>query len=174
MARKKPETVTGKELTKSASSFAEESKKQADQEGNVVSATMLDMFKTNDDEAADIDKMVQGLARRNLPPMIKPDQIPIGSAVQGIIVKIVPSPSTEIKGRLLWLQFKGMDFTLPCTGSIRNALAPGLKDDDSKLDSTLEKEVGNFFYARRLPNKPSKFKKSMFIFDVRTGPAPKK
>jgi hypothetical protein len=165
MAKEKAEPKSKKMLTK----FADESEKQAVADGLQASNTMVDLFKGGDATDEDLDKQIAGLERRNLPPMIKPDQIPIGMAVQGRIVKIVPSPSTEIKGRLLWLNFKNTDFCFPCTGSIRNALAPGLKDDDAKLDAVLEKEIGNFFYAKRLPNKPSKFKKQMFIFDVRTG-----
>lgn len=117
----------------------------------------------------ELQGIIGGLERRNLPPMIKPGDIPVGGAIQGTIVKFVESPSEEIKGRLIWLNYKGIDFCVPCTGSIRNAFAPGKKDDDASLDAILAKEVGKFMWARRLPDKPSKFKKSMFVFDVRAG-----
>lgn len=126
--------------------------------------SMLDMFKLAEGE---IDNSTK-LERRNLPPMIRLDQIPVGSAVQGTVVKVVDSPSTEIKGKLLWLSYKGTDFTLPVIGSIRTALAPGLKDL-AKIEAKLKTEIGNHFYAKRQPNKPSKADKVLMVFDVRTG-----
>lgn len=162
-------------LKRLGTNFNKESAEQAVAEGiqpEAQASTMLDLFKPSEGEAIGPD--IETLSRRNLPPMIKPDSVTMGLAIQGTIVKIVPSPSTEIKGRLLWLNYKGTDFMFPCTGAIRNALAPGLKDDDKKLDEMLEKEIGNYFYAKRLPNKPSKYGKSMFVFDVRTGKLPVK
>lgn len=148
--------------------FAQESAVAA--AANPQSTSMLELFKVDGgDEDSQLALALSKMERRNLPPMIKPSDVPIGIAIQGEIIKIVPSPVSTIKGRLLWLKFRNTDFMFPCTGSIRSALAPGLKDDDTKLDATLDKEVGNMFYAKRLPNKPSKYKKEMFIFDVRTG-----
>lgn len=132
--------------------------------------TLASLFTTPDPEAdAAAAELLGKLERRNLPPMLKPSDIPIGAAIQGEIIKFVPSPSPEIKGRLIWLRYRGQDFTFPCTGSVRNAFAPGLKDDSKELDGILLKEVGNYFYAKRGLDKPSKYKKNMFMFDVRTG-----
>lgn len=148
------------------SKFAEESAAAAP----VPSNTMLSLFASaGGDEDSELAKVLGKLERRNLPPMIQPKSIPVGMAVQGTIVKIVPSPVSTIKGRLLWLVYKGTDFMLPCTGAIRSALAPGLKDDNDKLDKELEKQVGLFLWAKRLPDKESKYGKPMFVFDVRTG-----
>lgn len=108
------------------------------------------------------------LVRRNLPPMIKPGEVPMGSVVSGEIIKVVDSPVTTVKGKLLWLRHEsGTEFLFPCTGVIRNALVPG-KTEGKELTDALNAEVGKTFFAKRLPNKPSKYKKEMFMFDVFT------
>lgn len=100
----------------------------------------------------------------------------MGGAIQGTIIKFLPSPDPKIKGCLIHLQFtppghtQPVDFCFPCTGSVRNALAPGSKDDDKDLQSKLALEVGKYFWAKRCPDKMNeKYKKNMFMFDVRTG-----
>lgn len=115
------------------------------------------------------DQLPGNLLRRNMPPMIKPGDIPVGAAISGEIVSVVDSPVSTIKGKLLWLRHSsGQEFTFPCTGVIRNALAPGKKEGE-ELDKVLEKEVGKTLYAKRLPDKTSsKYKKTMYMFDVFT------
>lgn len=111
------------------------------------------------------------MTRRNMPAMIKPGDVPLGGAVSGEIIAVVNSPVTTVKGKLLHIRHSsGQEFTFPCTGVIRNALAPGISGDDGKeLQTALEKEIGKIFVAKRLPDKQSnKFKKSMFMFDVYT------
>lgn len=109
------------------------------------------------------------LVRRNMPMLVKPDSVPIGGAVTGEIMQICKSPVSTVKGFLLWLKHdSGTEFTFPCTGVIRNALAPGVVGD-KELMAELEKEVGKKFVAVRQENKPNaKFKKEMFMFDVFT------
>jgi hypothetical protein len=135
------------------------------------SPAMLALFKPLD--PAKLEK----LKRRNIPRMIKPDQVPIGSVVSGKIHAIVNSPTSEVKGKLLWLvNESGTEFTFPVTGVIRSALAPGIKNDDDKLTAHLEKELGKTFYARRQPDgedlkhgtEPDGKGKKMFVFDVFT------
>lgn len=106
--------------------------------------------------------------RKGMPTMVKPEQLPIGSIVQAEIVEVLPSPVSTIKGFLLHLKGipSGTEFTFPCTGVVRNALAPGVRDDDTKLKAALDKYAGKEIVLKRLPNKPSKFKKEMFCFDV--------
>lgn len=116
------------------------------------------------------------LVRRNMPRMVKPGDVPIGAVVSGEIIAIVDSPVSTIKGKLLHLKHEsGAEFVFPCTGVIRQALAPGRYDgkdeaeNDKKLTQALEKEIGKNFYAKRQPDGTStKFKKSMFVFDVFT------
>lgn len=114
------------------------------------------------------------LKRRNTPQMVKPGDVPIGEAISGEILDICDSPTTTIKGKLLWLRHEsGQEFTFPVTGVIRNALAPGVEED--KLMEHLKKEIGNLFVAKRNPDKvTTKFDKkgkNMFMFDVFTGKA---
>jgi hypothetical protein len=109
-----------------------------------------------------------GLKRRNMPTMITPGNVPVGAVISGEIVDIVDSPVSTIKGKLLHLRHEsGQEYTFPCTGVIRNALAPGKKDDEA--DAALRKEIGKKFYAQRLADKPNtKYKKTMYMFDVYT------
>jgi hypothetical protein len=135
------------------------------------SPAMLALFQPIDQ--AKLDK----LKRRNIPRMVKPDQVPIGATISGRIKQIVNSPTSEVKGKLLWLvNDSGTEFTFPVTGVIRSALAPGIKNDDEKLTEHLEKELGKMFYARRQPDgedlkhgvQPDGRGKKMFVFDVFT------
>ncbi len=105
--------------------------------------------------------------------MVKPDQVPVWTpenpkVLQATVCKICDSPNSTIKGKLLWLKLRnGTEITFPCTGVIRNALAPGVKDDDAKLEVALEKYVGEEIIIKRTPDKQNnKFKKNMFMFDV--------
>lgn len=154
MAKKKPETT---EETSTAVAV------------RGPSAAMITLFAGSADMAGKLNK----LERRNLPPMFKPGDVPIGGLVSGKIVKFVNSPVSTIKGKLIWLEHEtGKEFTFPCTGVIRSALAPGVTANGDALDKALEKEVGKMFYALRLDDSVSfkydKAGKKMFVFDVRT------
>ena len=114
------------------------------------------------------NKSAEGFERLNLPVMFKPSEWPIGQTAVCEVVKIVDSPVSTVKGKLLWLKSaaNGQEFTFPCTGTIRNALAAGLEGD--KLDSKLNSYVGKTIALTREPDKTSaKYKKNMFMFDVR-------
>ncbi len=107
--------------------------------------------------------------RQGMATMVKPEQLPVGSVTQATIVAVLNSPVSTIKGFLLHLKHKsGVEFTFPCTGVVRNALAPGVRDDDKALKAALEAYTGKELVLVRQPNKPSKFKKEMFVFDVFT------
>ncbi len=109
------------------------------------------------------------LKRRNMPRLVKPGDVPIGGVISGVIVDIVDSPVSTVKGKLLWLRHEsGIEYTFPVTGVIRNALAPGCKGDDNELGTKLKEEVGKTLVAKRLENSPSKYKREMFMFDVFT------
>lgn len=109
----------------------------------------------------------KGVERMNLPQMVKPGDVPLEGIVSGEIVKICNSPVSTVKGKLLWLRHEnGTEFMFPCTGVVRNALAPGV-EGDKDLVAALEKHVGKTFIAKRTPGKQSaKYKKEMFMFDV--------
>ncbi len=111
---------------------------------------------------------VTKLQRVNMPQMIKPDAVPVGSCISGEIVDIVNSPVSTVKGKLLWLKHEsGQEITFPCTGVIRSALAPGLKSEDKELMPELRKHIGKLFVATRLANKVnSTYKKEQFMFDA--------
>ncbi len=110
------------------------------------------------------------LKRRGMPTLIKPDHIEVGKMLQATIVGILSSPSPKVKGLIMQLKSaKGHEFCMPVTGTIRNALAPGHRDDVAGLKATLEKEIGKVLTLKRNPNKLSKeHNKAMFMFDVFT------
>ncbi len=117
----------------------------------------------------DIEKLMASgkIERMNMPQMVKPGEVPMDGIVSGLIMKVVDSPVATVKGKLLWLKHStGQEFTFPCTGVIRNALAPGV-ENGKDLSAALEKHVGKTFIAKRTPSKQSqKYKKEMFMFDV--------
>ncbi len=143
--------------------MVKETKKEAAHKENKPSNAMIALF-----SGSDID--TSKLVRRNLPQMIKPGDVPLGGTVSGEILKVVNSPVSTVKGKLLWLKHdNGTEFMFPVTGVIRSALAPGIKADDKELQSVLEENVGHLFIAKRTESKQSeKFKKEMFMFEVFT------
>lgn len=108
--------------------------------------------------------------RRNLPRMIKPGNVPVGGTVSGKIISIVNSPATTVKGFCIWLCHEsGEEFLFPCTGVIRQALAPGREKDSAELKKTLEAEIGKTLVATRKDSEfNEKYKKDQFMFDVYT------
>lgn len=145
-------------MAKAKTNFQQESEQQA------PATNALAIFQTGDAVEVDLSKM----KRRNMPQMVKPGDVPVGSVIQAEIVDVVDSPVSTVKGKLLWLRApNGQEFTFPCTGVIRNALAPG--KDDKEVKEVLEKLKGKTLVLKRTADKQSaKFKKSMFMFDVFT------
>lgn len=129
------------------------------------------------------------LKRRNLPQMVKAvdangaENIPVGGVVAGIIVDVVKSPVSTVKGSLIWLHLvkfddkgnpekTGVEITFPATGVIRNAIAPGIDGEENARKEML-KLKGYLFVAQRQPDKMnSKFRKNMSMWDVRTSEKP--
>lgn len=150
-------------------SFAQESARNAPRNPLIAIAGA-----SEDDEFL---AMIGSLKRKNMPQMIEPGVIPVGAAVMGVIHAVLDSPAEKVKGVLLHIRHKGIDFTLPVTGSIRQALSPGMKNDSAGLRKKLEEYVGVFIFAKREPDKATKNyganAKPTFIFDVRVGPVPK-
>lgn len=157
MAKAKLNTPEGR------TQFAEESVKAAAENNMAVT-----LFGAPAENSA-IEKLMAKAERRNLPQMVKPGEVPLGGIVSGEIVRVVDSPVSTVKGKLLWLRHEsGQEFLFPCTGVVRNALAPGV-EAGKELQAALEKEIGKTFIAKRLPSKTSnKYKKEMYMFDVFT------
>jgi len=142
--------------------MAKQTKMAAEAAANATPSTALAIFQTGGE--VDMSKM----KRRNMPQMVKPADVPIDSVITAEIVDIVDSPVSTVKGKLLWLRApNGQEFTFPCTGVIRNALAPGKEDKEVK--EALDKLKGKTLVLKRTADKQSaKFKKNMFMFDVFT------
>lgn len=131
--------------------------------------------------------IMESMKRRNLPQLIKAvdgdkENIPVGGRVTGIVVDVVKSPVSTIKGSLLWLHLvtestdgngeivlakTGIEICFPATGVIRSALAPGIEGEVNALKE-MAKYKGFLFAAQRLENKVNKtYGKEMTMWDVR-------
>ena len=136
------------------------------------------------------DRILASLKRLNLPRMIKAtdadgENIPVDGIVAGIIVDVVPSPVSTIKGSLLWLHLvdfgedgtpmaNGREITFPAVGVVRAALAPGVESDagkdngQDKARKAMLEHKGKLIVLQRQPDKMnSKYKKAMGMWDVR-------
>lgn len=148
----------------------------------VVPAAPTSLFATDDAELTrELGIDLSKAERRNKPQLLKPDTIPVGQSVIAEILDACNSPNTSIKGKCLWLRHKsGAEMLLPVTGVIRQALVPGVKNDESdKLLAELKKDIGKILVVKRLPdtytrkyaasNEPPKVQ---FMFDVWTAVKP--
>lgn len=127
------------------------------------------------------------LQRQNLPRFVKAvengvEVIPVGGMVSGIIVDVVKSPATTIRGSLLWLHLvdisgekpvaTGIEITMPATGTIRSALARGIDGEEKALEA-MKLHKGKLFVAVRESDKLNKkYKKDMTMWDVRLSAEP--
>lgn len=125
--------------------------------------------------------LTAGMVRKNMPQLVTPLQVPVGSSLVAILTGVFPSPRSDIKGYLLGMlvltvdengkETDNMEISFPCTGSIRQALAPGMKDDNAGLLKALEAYKGFKIVLFRQPNTINRnFKKEQFIFDVHLSP----
>lgn len=160
--KKNPAAVSTEVLPPNSNEGLPPAAEPAPAEGTAPSAAMLALF------APDRNALPARVERLNMPRMYKPDEIPVGGIVSGEIVKILDSPVSTVKGKLLWIRHaNGEEFTFPCTGVIRQALAPGVQDNEKELIAALNKHVGKQVFFRRTPDKLSgKWRKNMFTFDV--------
>lgn len=167
---KKPATVSKEELEKQAGQLVTQN-----------NAALDALFAPS----PGLDATLKGLKRMNLPPMIKPGSVPMGATLCAIIVDVVKSPVTTIKGNLLWLDVVtlnadcdavkiGREVTFPCTGVVRQALVgTGTEGEKDVLNAQLAHK-GKLITLKREPDQPSKFKNQMFMFDVRLSDKPVK
>jgi hypothetical protein len=118
--------------------------------------------------AQPVDKSVlpKTVKKRNLPPLVKPEQVPVGQMLSGKIVAVVPSISgrEDMKqSKLLHIEHEsGTEFLFPLTGVVKKALGG--------FDGA-EKEVGNKIFIVRQPDGTTEKYggvKKMFNFDVYT------
>ena len=118
--------------------------------------------------------------RMNLPPMLEPKTIAVGTTVSGVLVGLVENFTGREdmrKARLLHLKHKsGTEFLFPLTGTVRNAFKSLLnypkKDAKGNVDDTefslKDEAIGDTFFFKRLPDGSSKKYggKAMYSFDV--------
>lgn len=82
------------------------------------------------------------IKRLTLPPIIKPSQVGIGVAIQGRVIRIVPSPVATYKSELIVMRHEssGQEFCFPATAVIIGALASEQGVDRKAVD--LKKSIG--------------------------------
>ncbi len=125
---------------------------------------MADKSKTTEKESSLFTTVdTSALKKRSQPRLITHSAVPAGKSVSGKIIAVIESPVSTVKGMLLHVQHaNGEEFTFPCTGTVRSALAPGRFDgDNAALLKVLEKEIGKQFVATRLTG-------DKIVFDVYT------
>lgn len=124
------------------------SKKKESTATNAAEPADNDMF-------SDVAEIGDKFKRRNLPVLVMHKDVPIGKAISGEIIDAIASPSTSVKGNLLWIkQDSGRELTFPVIGSVRTALV-GMKKDDEVLPA-LKKEIGKKIVCRRLASATGK------------------
>ncbi len=128
---------------------------------------MSDMF--GDAGAVKVDRK----KRLGAPPLLKPEEIPVGKSFVCKIIEPMDSLTQTVKGKLLRVEHTSTsgvvrEFSLPVTGTMRQALAPGKANDDKDLLATLAKFNGKKLTIVRGPdgwtNKHGG--KAMYTFDV--------
>lgn len=164
--------------------FAEESKSTAVAVRG-PSEAMLKLFapKTEAESGSILDTM----QRKNMPRLVKAVDrngvnIPVGGIVAGIIVDVIASPKSDIKGSLLWLhivefdgkknpQKTGVEICFPATGSIRQALAPNAKGKDEEKEQSARELMlaykGHLIICKRQDDGFNRnYNKEMTLWDV--------
>lgn len=168
--------------------FAEESKSTLPAVRG-PSEAMLAMFAPKKENESVLD----GLKRANMPRLVKAvdrngENIPVNGVVCGIIVDVIPSPKSDIKGSLLWLHIvdfdakqkpvkTGIEICFPATGVIRQALAPGAKGKDEEKEESARQIMlglkGHLLVCKRQANIHNKnYAKDMTSWDVYYSPEP--
>lgn len=113
---------------------------------------------------ADQVELPKGLKKLNLPPMIKPDQVPVGSIVSGEIIALANSISNRAdmrESKLIHLRHdSGTEFLFPLTGVIKKAIG-----GDDGVTANVGKKL---FIKRNADTETTKYGgvKKVFQFDV--------
>lgn len=111
----------------------------------------------------------KNIKKLTLPPLLKPQQIPVGQMVSGTIVALIGSISEKVKeGKLIHLKHdSGEEFLLPLTGVIKRAIG-GFDGVTSNIGKKL-------FVVRQPDGETTKYSaageapKKQFMFDVYLG-----
>ena len=125
-------------------------------------ATMSALF------TADVSQLPKNAKKLTLPPMIKPDQVPIGSILSAVIVGLALSisPREDMRGsKLIHLRHdSGTEFLFPLTGVIKKAMGgdKGVTDNAGKrlvIQRQPDGETTKYTAKGEAPKK-------VFMFDV--------
>lgn len=109
-------------------------------------------------------ELPKGVKKLTMPPMIKPETVPVGSMVSGEIVALVASLSSRKdmeKSKLIHMRHEsGAEFLFPLTGVIKKAIGG---------DEKITENIGNTLFLKRTPDgSTTKYGgvKKVYMFDV--------
>jgi hypothetical protein len=106
----------------------------------------------------------KGAKKLTLPPMVKPEQVPVGSVISGVIVALANSISGRAdmrESKLIHLRHEsGSEFLFPLTGTIKKAVG-GNEGVEANIGKTL-------IIHRNADSTTEKYGgvKKVFMFDV--------
>lgn len=91
--------------------------------------------------ARSIEDAGKKIKRLTLPPIVPPAQVGLGVAIEGEVLRVVPSPVATYKSELLVMRHPtGQEYCFPATAVIIGAFASHQKCDRKDVD--LEQTVG--------------------------------
>lgn len=91
--------------------------------------------------ARSIEDSGKKVKRLTLPPIVPPAQVGLGVAIEGEVIRVVPSPVATYKSELLVMRHPtGQEYCFPATAVIIGAFASHQKCDRKDVD--LEQTVG--------------------------------
>lgn len=126
-------------------------------------ATMSALF-----TASDVTQLPKNAKKLTLPPLVKPDQVPIGGILTSVIVGLAASisPREDMRGsKLIHLRHEnGTEFLFPLTGVIKKALG-GEKGVTDNIGKTLimQRQPDGETTKYTAKGEPAK---KVFMFDV--------
>lgn len=93
------------------------------------------------------------LKKRTLPRMVLPKTMPVGAALEGKLLAVVPSPATTVKGECLHLQLPdGNEVLFPLTGVIRKALPDAVDLKGETIVLVRLEDIDNAKYGKKMYN----------------------
>ncbi len=125
-----------------------------------------------------LEALMVSTPKISMTDLVDAKALPVGAVVSGIILEVRKSFNPKVSEPLLLLEHTNEEtkektqFLFPVTGTVREALAPGMKRADTDaakaaLKAQLESHIGNLFIARKKDGKLNKeHNKDMHMFDI--------
>jgi hypothetical protein len=118
---------------------------------------------------SDVSELPKNAKKLTLPPLVKPDQMPVGTILSAVIVGIAPSisPREDMRGsKLIHLRHdSGTEFLFPLTGTIKKALGgeKGIVENYIGKRLVIQRQADGETRKYCAPGEPAK---KVFMFDI--------